>query len=215
LDKPISYRILKPESGRDKRFVHAFGKAYVTGNIIEGNDRVTKNNWDGGVQPEIKGDLNKLLDSIRVDKPLPMAKVSVMETKKAYDYVLANAGAILPKRDAVDNRVIEEVKTGKIKYVENAKTGVGKEFIKRRLPEDSYKKGIISDISQVGGYPVYSGKPYIDTDNDGMPDTYEKEVGLNPKNAKDASVISKTGYSNIEDYLNSLVDIKTVVPSTK
>lgn len=215
LDKPISYRILKPESGRDKRFVHAFGKAYVTGNIIEGNDRVTKNNWDGGVQPEIKGDLNKLLDSIRVDKPLPMAKVSVMETKKAYDYVLANAGAILPKRDAVDNRVIEEVKTGKIKYVENAKTGVGKEFIKRRLPEDSYKKGIISDISQVGGYPVYSGKPYIDTDNDGMPDTYEKKVGLNPKNAKDASVISKTGYSNIEDYLNSLVDIKTVVPSTK
>nr|WP_294895666.1 polysaccharide lyase [uncultured Pedobacter sp.] len=215
LDKPISYRILKPESGRDKRFVNTFGKAYITGNIVEGNDRVTKNNWDGGVQPETKGDLNKLLDSMRVDKPLPMAKVSMIDARSAYSYVLANAGASLPKRDAVDNRITEEVRTGKVKYVEGGKTGVGKEFIKRRLPEDSYKQGIISDISQVGGYPTYTGKPYIDTDNDGMPDAYEEKLGLNPKNAKDASVISKTGYSNIEDYLNSLVDVKTVVPSTK
>ncbi|WP_442795452.1 pectate lyase family protein [Pelobium manganitolerans] len=213
--QPISYRILKPESGRDKRFVNTFGKAYVTGNIVEGNDRVSKNNWDGGVQPETKGDLNKLLDSMRVNKPLPMAKVSVMDTKEAYDYVLANAGASLPKRDAVDARVVETVRTGKIKYVEGGKTGVGKEFIKRRLPVDSYKQGIITDVSQVGGYPTYSGKPYKDSDNDGMPDDYEKKMGLNPKDPNDAQVISKNGYSNIENYLNSLVDVKTVAPSTK
>src|SRR5690606_7282617 len=133
-------------------------------------------NWDGGVQPETKGDLNKLLDSMRVNKPLPMAKVSVMDTKEAYDYVLANAGASLPKRDAVDARVVETVRTGKIKYVEGGKTGVGKEFIKRRLPVDSYKQGIITDVSQVGGYPTYSGKPYKDSDNDGMPDDYEKKM---------------------------------------
>ncbi|RKD19650.1 polysaccharide lyase [Pelobium manganitolerans] len=213
--QPISYRILKPESGRDKRFVNTFGKAYVTGNIVEGNDKVSKNNWDGGVQPETKGDLNKLLDSMRVNKPLPMAKVSVMDTKEAYDYVLANAGASLPKRDAVDARVVETVRTGKIKYVEGGKTGVGKEFIKRRLPVDSYKQGIITDVSQVGGYPTYSGKPYKDSDNDGMPDDYEKKMGLNPKDPNDAQVISKNGYSNIENYLNSLVDVKTVAPSTK
>ena len=63
--EPISYRILKPESGRDKKFATVFGKAYVIGNIVEGNEKVTKNNWDGGVQPERKGDKQKLLDSIR------------------------------------------------------------------------------------------------------------------------------------------------------
>lgn len=215
LDKPISYRILKPESGRDKRFKNTFGKAYITGNIVEGNERVTKNNWDGGIQPDVPGDMRKLLDSIKVNKPLPMAKVTILATKKAYDYVLANAGASLPVRDAIDQRITEQVKTGKIKYVEGGKIGVGKEFIKRRLPEDSYKLGIITDVSQVGGYPQYNGKPYLDTDNDGMPDAYEKKMGLNPKNAGDAKIVTKTGYTHIENYLNSLVDTKMVTPATK
>jgi hypothetical protein len=213
--EPISYRILKPESGRDIKFKNEFGKAYVTGNIIEGNDRVTKNNWDGGVQPESKRDKQKLLDSIRTDQPLPIAKISIIETKKAYDYVLANAGASLPIRDAVDQRIVKQVTTGKIEHVEDGKLPAKQSYVKRRLPADSYKKGIISDIAQVGGYPEYNGKPYTDTDNDGMPDAYETKHGLNPKNADDAKLISKTGYSNIEDYLNSLVDIKTVTPAGK
>ena len=50
LDKPISYRILKPEAGRDKSQPMSFGKAYVNGNIVHGNAKVTKDNWDGGVQ---------------------------------------------------------------------------------------------------------------------------------------------------------------------
>lgn len=210
--EPISYRILKPESGRDKKFASTFGKAYINGNIIEGNERVTKNNWDGGVQPETKGDLQKLLDSIRTDQPLPMAKISLIDANDAYNYVLANAGATLPVRDAVDKRIIAQVKTGVISYVDGGKTGLGKSFIKRRLPEDSYRKGIISDISQVGGYPTYSGKPYIDTDKDGIPDEWENKHGLNPKDASDAPKLSKSGYANIEVYLNSLVDLKQVRP---
>ncbi|RZK36887.1 MAG: polysaccharide lyase, partial [Pedobacter sp.] len=113
VNEPIAYRILKPESGRDVNFKNSFGRAYVTGNIVEGNERVTKNNWDGGIQPETKGDKKKLLDSIRTDKPLPMAKISLIDAKSAYTYVLANAGATLPKRDAVDIRIVEQVKTGK------------------------------------------------------------------------------------------------------
>jgi hypothetical protein len=212
LDQPISYRILKPESGRDKRFTHMFGQAYIHGNIIEGNDKVTKNNWDGGVQVEGVPDKQRLLDSIRVNKPLPMAKISIMDTRKAYDFTLSNAGANLPVRDAVDKRIIEQVKTGKITYVENGKTALGKAFVKRRLPEDSYKKGIISDISQVGGYPEYKGKPYKDSDNDGIPDTWEIKNGLNPKDASDAAKITKNGYSNIENYINSVVPLSAVKP---
>ena len=49
-DKPIAHRIVKPESSRDKKKPDTFGKAYVAGNVVEGNARVTKNNWDGGVQ---------------------------------------------------------------------------------------------------------------------------------------------------------------------
>lgn len=211
LNQAIAYRILKPETGRDKRFAHLFGKAYINGNIVEGNQKVTKNNWDGGVQ--IEGvNKQKVLDSMRVDKPMPMAKVSIMDARKAYDYTLANAGASLPVRDAVDKRVIEQVKTGKIQYTEGGKAPVGKEFIKRRLPVDSYKKGIISDISQVGGYPEYKGTPYTDSDNDGMPDSWEIKTALNPKDASDAVKITKNGYSNIENYINSVVPLASVKP---
>jgi hypothetical protein len=210
--EPISYRILKPESGRDKRFRNEFGKAYVTGNIVEGNARVTKNNWDGGVQPESKRDLQKLLDSIRTDKALPMAKISIIGTEKAYAYVLANAGASLPVRDTVDTRIVNQVRTGKIEHVADGVLPAKQSYVKRRLPADSYKKGIISDIAQVGGYPEYKGTPYVDTDHDGIPDTWESKNKLNPKDATDAVRISKSGYANIEVYLNSLVDIGQVRP---
>ncbi|RZL51914.1 MAG: polysaccharide lyase, partial [Pedobacter sp.] len=210
--EPISYRILKPESGRDKRYTSTFGKAYITGNIVEGNEKVTKDNWDGGVQPEIKGDKKKLLDSIRTNTPLPMAKVSLIDAKQAYSYVLANAGATLPKRDAVDLRIVEQVKTGKIAHVEDGKLPAKQSYVKRRLAADSYKKGIISDIAQVGGYPEYKGTPYLDTDKDGIPDAWEKKNGLDPKNPADAAKITKSGYANIEVYLNSLVEIGKVKP---
>lgn len=212
LDQPIAYRILKPESGRDKRFAHQFGQAYIHGNIIEGNEKVSRNNWDGGVQVEGVADKQKVLDSMRVNKPLPMANVTIIDTRKAYDYTLANVGANLPVRDAVDKRVIEQVKTGKINYQPGGATGLGKAFVKRRLPEDSYKKGIISDISQVGGYPEYKGTPYQDTDKDGIPDAWELKNGLNPKDASDAAKISKNGYANIENYLNSIVPLASVKP---
>jgi hypothetical protein len=210
--EPISYRILKPESGRDKRFRNEFGKAYVSGNIVEGNSKVTKNNWDGGVQPESKRDLQKLLDSIRTDQPLPMAKISVMDTKKAYAYVLANAGASLPVRDAVDLRIVQQVRTGTVVPVADALLPAKQSYVKRRLPADSYKQGIISDITQVGGYPEYNGKPYLDTDQDGIPDAWELKNKLNPNDANDAARISKSGYAYIELYLNSLVDIAKVRP---
>jgi hypothetical protein len=213
LGEPISYRILKPEANRDKNDAYHFGKAYVSGNIVEGNERVTKDNWDGGVQPEGRN-REELLGQIRVNQPFTMAPVVVIPAKTAYEYVLENAGATLPTRDAVDKRVVEQVRTGKIQYKEGGKTGVGSRFIKRRLPEDSYKKGIITHISQVGGYPEYKGQPYKDADKDGMPDEWEMSKGLNPKNAADASLDrDNDGYTNIEEFLNSVVKPGQVKPS--
>jgi hypothetical protein len=118
---------------------------------------------------------------------------------------LDNAGATLPRRDAVDTRIVEQVRTGQIKYLEGVKISAT-QFKHRRLPVDSYKKGIITDISQVGGYPEYKGSARMDADKDGMPDDWETKHGLNPKNTEDASLDrNKDGYTNIEEYLNSVV----------
>ncbi|KAA9345504.1 polysaccharide lyase [Larkinella humicola] len=213
-DSPIAHRILKPEAGRSKLGYLTFGRAYVNGNIVEGNDKVTKDNWDGGVQVEDLANAGKYTASMKWDKPLPMPEITLLPTAKAYDYVLANAGATLPKRDPVDVRVVEQVRTGKITYKEGVKLPET-QFKHRRLPIDSYKNGIITDISQVGGYPEYTGKPYLDTDKDGMPDDWETKNGLNPKDASDASLDkNKDGYTSIEDYLNSVVPVQQVRPRT-
>jgi hypothetical protein len=211
LDHPISYRILKPESGRSKLGYLVYGRAYVHGNVIDGNERVTKDNWDGGVQVEEMANAGQYKDAMKWDQPFPMPEFTVIPTLQAKDYVLANAGATLPKRDAIDIRIVKQVTTGKIDYIEKVKLPET-QFKYRRLPIDSYKKGIITDIIQVGGYPDYQGTSYKDTDKDGIPDAWELAHGLNPKDASDAAKITKSGYSNIEMYLNSLVDIKKVRP---
>lgn len=205
-DKPIGHRILKPEGNRDKNDPNHYGKAYVAGNIVEGNDRVTKDNWAGGVQIEDMPDAGQFTEHIRVDAPMPMAKVTIWPATKAYAYVLDNVGATLPKRDAVDKRIVQQVRTGKINNTTGrAVTHPGDKYIKRRLPADSYKLGIITDPAQVGGYPEYKGTPYKDTDKDGMPDHWEKKYKLNPNDPSDAAGDrDKDGYTNIEEFLNSV-----------
>lgn len=211
LNQPVSYRILKPESGRSKLPYVVFGRAHVKGNIVEGNEKVTANNWDGGVQLENKkGDAMTYAEALpyfaamSVKEPFPHASFPLITAQETYGYVLDHAGATLPKRDPVDTRVIGDVKNGKpVKLLSNVKLPE-KDFEHRRLPKDSYKIGIITDISQVGGYPVYKGTPYKDSDNDGIPDAVEKEMGLNPNDPSDSAKITASGYANIEIYLNKL-----------
>src|SRR5687768_6444392 len=119
-NEPAGYRVLKAESRRGKNVPKEFGKAYVAGNVVEGNEKVTKDNWDGGVQidrDEIKGsdeEFDKVLKGLRVEKPFPMAHLTTTSAQEAYEHVLANAGATLPKRDAVDERIVNAVRTGNV-----------------------------------------------------------------------------------------------------
>ena len=83
-------------------------------------------------------------------------------------------GANIPCRDIVDERVIEEVKPVKLimkkklpKDAYGDKWGLAPKsqdeegyFKYRRLPKDSYKQGIITDIRQMGGYRNIKGTPY-------------------------------------------------------
>jgi hypothetical protein len=208
----VGHRILKPESGRSKLKEKFYGRAYVNGNIMEGYPAITKDNWNGGVQIEEEENAGEYTANIKWPKPLPMPQMTIIGAAEARKYVLANAGAMLPKRDAVDTRIVKQVATGKIDYDPNVKLPET-QFKHRRLPIDSYKQGIITDPSQAGGYPVYKGTPYKDSDNDGIPDTWETAHGLNANDATDAAKITKSGYSNIEVYLSSVVDIKNVTPA--
>ncbi|MHC0446961.1 polysaccharide lyase [Flavobacterium sp. 3-218] len=212
-NEPISYRILKPEAGRSKLDYMEFGRAYVNGNVVEGNEKVSKDNWDGGVQMETKkGELMTFAEAsvyfpkMRVNEPMPMPWFDkIMTAQETYDYVLKNAGATLPLRDKVDERIVRTVKTGVPEYAKGLEKKTFYQFEHRRLPMDSYKLGIITDISQVGGYPEYKGKPYVDTDKDGLPDAWEKKYGLNPNDPSDAKGdLNGDGYSNIEDYINGV-----------
>lgn len=202
----VGHRILKPESGRSKLKEKVYGRAYVNGNIMEGYPEITKDNWNGGVQVEEEKTAGEYTSRIKWTSPLPMPAMTIVSAEQAKTFVLANAGATLPVRDAVDTRIVKQVSTGKIEYSENVKLPET-QFKHRRMPIDSYKIGIITDPSQVGGYPVYKGTAYKDSDNDGIPDAWEIKNGLNPNNAADAAQAakSKSGYSNIEEYLNSLV----------
>jgi hypothetical protein len=207
---PVGHRILKPESGRSKLKQKYFGLAYVNGNIMEGNAKVTADNWDGGVQVEGEdgketGELGKYKDYMKWNKPFPMPPVNVLSANQAFQFVVTNAGATLPVRDDVDKRIVEQVKTGKISYKDGVKLPET-QFQHRRLPIDSYKIGIITDVNQVGGYPDYKGAPYKDADNDGIPDAWELSHGLNPKDSSDSAKPAKNGggYANIEVYLNTL-----------
>lgn len=197
--KPVSHRIVKLE-GRDGHY----GRAYVAGNIVEGNARVTADNWDGGVQID-DGRAADYIEKIRRTEPFEMPHATVMEAEEAYRYVLRNVGATLPRRDAVDRRIIRTVRTGRIEYAADAALYEGNDYVKRRLPADSYKQGIITDIRQVGGLPEYRGEPYADSDNDGMPDEWELRYGLDPRDPSDAvQDCNGDGYTNIEKYINGI-----------
>ena len=210
-DKEIGWRLLKPESERSKTVQDHFGIAYVHGNIVEGNAKVTAENWNGGVQPDVKVEsLADALKKIRRDVPFPHAPLPVQDADKIFDSVLANVGATLPVRDAVDQRVTEMVRTGKVSAQAGtnateaaAHTGYSKQALaelERLIP-----LGLITNPSQVGGYPDYKGEPWKDLGADGIRQSWKEKFHLD---VNDPALANKDlqgdGYTIIEKFLYDL-----------
>ncbi|KGE13740.1 pectate lyase [Sphingobacterium deserti] len=174
---------------KDKSAIHTpgYGTFYIHGNYVVGNAAVTQNNWSGGI------DYDTTLDQNLVQKKeaFPSEKLRTQHSaEEAFKAVLAKAGASY-KRDAVDLRIINDVKRGTATF-KGSKT---------QLP------GIIDSQTDVGGWPELAQLPVLtDTDGDGMPDAWELANGLNPHapdaNGKNLSRV----YDNIEVYINSLVN---------
>lgn len=149
---------------------------YIRENVFEGNSILTADN-------------SRFFDPVMIDgkrqvqtvvEPFNAQPVKTVSAKGAYEAVLETVGASLPHRDSVDARIINDVR--------------------------QRKGSIIDSQDQVGGWPELRSKaPPIDSDDDGMPDSWERRHGLNPHNPADGPADKDNdGYSNLEEYLNSI-----------
>ena len=127
-----------------------------------------------------------------INEPAPVPPVVMQDAKEIYDIVLAKAGCW--PRDRVTIRTIDEVKN---------KTGSWGRNAPLEPTDDWFMEGL------------KAVKAPLDTDNDGMPDTWEAAYGLNPEDPNDAGKIvhdkvstdnRHAGYTFIEFYINELAD---------
>lgn len=173
------------------------GKFFMSGNIVNGSlatISTTNIAFDSGYSLD-KFKTNCVLSSKALSSAHDFSSystISVQSAEGAFNKVVSYAGASF-SRDRVDADVCNDVKTGTAKYKGSI----------------SGREGLIDDPKDVGGWPELAGTKATDSDNDGIPDTWETENGLNPNDASDASkysLDSKGYYTNIEVYANSLVE---------
>lgn len=163
------------------------GKFYINGNVLEGNSEVSNDNSKGIYVSESASPTTEIVDEeLKMDGTSAEA-LRTTSAEEANNEVLAKAGATYPKRDALDARIINEVKNNQGRFVNRHE--------------------------EVGGLPytaVITRQEDFDKDGDGIEDEWEMKNGLDPSYADDSSEISAdhSGYTNIENYVNSLVDME-------
>ncbi|MFS0778224.1 Ig-like domain-containing protein [Neobacillus sp. 3P2-tot-E-2] len=163
------------------------GKFYINGNVLEGNEEVSKDNSKGIYVSESAAPTTEIVDEEFMMDGTAEEALRTTTAEEAYTEVLAKAGATYPKRDALDARIINEVRNN-----------LGR-FVNRH--------------EEVGGLPyneTISRPADFDKDQDGIADDWELKNGLDPNNANDSRELSadQSGYSNIENYANSLIDME-------
>jgi hypothetical protein len=155
---------------------------YAHGNFVVGYPEVSEDNWNGGI--DFKDGAAK--DKHRANEEFNYPKIIEQTAQAAYPIVLSNAGASL-SRDSIDMRIVKEVLNGTATYGNS---------------------GIIDSPDDVCGLPELKSFPALkDSDQDGMPDKWEIENGLNPDDPNDRNFdMDMNGYTNLEKYLNNFVN---------
>lgn len=178
-----------------KKMLHKWGTFYVKGNVNPQDANVTADNWTTGMysQVDTKGNDGTFNDEVkndmRIDTPIEYLYTTTHTAEKAYEKVLAYAGASL-HRDEYDEVVTKDVKNGTASFTS---TGI----------IDSQDQ-VVLPSGTIGWPELKSESAPVDTDGDGIPDYWEIENGLNPNDAADGKILVD-GYSNLEIYMNSLV----------
>lgn len=179
----VKYRICNPSNSTTL----PFGKWYVNGNYVDGSPANTADNTLGVsvVNPA------QVLVATPFNHGYPINTEPAVD---AFEAVLQRAGCSLPGRDTLDQRIVNDVRnrTGSIIDVQGG-----------------YPHG--TPYSQtVNAWPALASAPApADSDHDGMPDSYEIANGLHPNDASDRNGYAANGYTNLENYLNSLTTAVT------
>ena len=152
---------------------------YVSGNLADTNKDGTLNGTDAGSP----GGTTKATKANSTDT----ASLPTKSAADTYATVLASAGCSL-HRDQVDALVVADAKSlGKSGQLWTNQTATG--------------------LGNSGYGTLAGGTAPVDTDKDGMPDAWETKYGLNPNDPSDATGdFDKTGYTNIEKYINGIAD---------
>ncbi len=120
----------------------------------------------------------------------------IYDPKSAYRMTVSSAGTL--PLDQMDSLIVGQVKT------------LGKGTSGTTAGTSGPGNSLYTSQTQTGlgnnGYGVIrNGTKETDTDNDGMPDYWEKAMGTNV-NSNDAMSIAIDGYANIEQYINWLAE---------
>ena len=183
--------------------LHLWGKYFVTGNYNTKYSSVNNDNWTYGIINQIDASgcdgtfTAETKDSIKLAEPMDFVATTTHSAVDAYDRVLDYAGASL-SRDSFDELMVSDARNGAASYT-------GKELSKGFVnsQDDNRPDDAAEDWS---AWPTLNSTAApVDTDGDGMPDEWEKSNGLDPSDPSDGKTIGTDGYSNLENYLNSLV----------
>lgn len=189
-----NYYIAGPNTSTSNRVFSGGGldtQIYYAGNMVDMN----KNGQIDGVPFNFSG--SQFTGTItHAAAPFPVESGYVQSAAEALEQVLNYAGARWWNRDPNDARVIADVRNGTGQFI-NYVTDVPNlpAFSQYPYPYDS--KGLPAYE------PVYRPADW-DTDQDGMPDFWERAHGLDPYNPDYAGDFDNDGYTNLEEYLNEL-----------
>jgi hypothetical protein len=165
---------------------------YVAGNVMPGHFGADEQEQARVATTERGGRLPQDY-SPWVDAPFFEPHVRTQTAEEAYADVLADVGCNFPALDPHDQRIIAETRAGTFTHRGSVSGFPG-------LPDSQ------ADVGDWDEYPEVRRPDGWDTDGDGMPDTWESAHGLDPRDAHDgAAERNGDGFTNLEDYLNSLV----------
>lgn len=186
-----------------KPALHIWGKYFVEGNVNSKYSDVTNDNWTYGMYNQINANdcdgtyTQRTKDTIRINQPIPFVTTTTHTAEDAYQRVLEYAGASL-SRDSFDQLMVSDTRNGTASYTGN---GLSQGFINSQ--DDNKPSGASSSWS---AWPTLDSTTVpTDTDGDGMPDSWEDAHGLNKNDASDGASTGEDGYTNLENYLNSIV----------
>ena len=174
-------------------------QAYVSGNIRENKDHsltqdaknVTYNIQlsNGDVGPQAKG------YEPFVNEPFFPSYATTHSAKDAMKIVTSYSGATMPVRDEHHVRNIRETLDGSWNY-KGSKSGIKGEIdTEEDITEHADGKGWEA-------YPEEQRAADWDTDQDGMPNWWEKTIGSDPNTANNNDDPDHDGWTLLEDYLD-------------